>query len=121
MEGLAVLQSRPGLRTLTCMGTSLSLPSPLTSGQRVSPQGSWYRGLSLVHPPLSGISGLDAHPGPSGKCLAALLHPPAQSTGGTLAGHGLLPSPVSPIPPLVPTELGYMEMQFHSWKQNHTQ
>jgi hypothetical protein len=30
--------------------------------------------------------------GPSGKYLAALLHPPAQSIGGTLAGHGLFPS-----------------------------
>ena len=36
---------------------------------------TWYLGLPLVHHPPCGVSGLtqpDAHPGPSGKCPAAL-------------------------------------------------
>ena len=63
-------------------------------------------GLSLVHPPPlpTGVSGLDAHLGPSGKRLAALPNLLAQSTEVTLAGQGLFPSPSFPHPPpLVPT------------------
>ena len=52
------------------------------------------QGLPLVHPPLSGVNGLDAHPGPCGKRLAALLHLPAQSIGGTLARSGLSSLPL---------------------------
>ena len=33
---------------------------------------SW--GLPLVHPPPSGVRGLDAHPGPSGKASGSSLH-----------------------------------------------
>jgi hypothetical protein len=76
--------------------------SPITPGLRVSPWGPWYWGLPLVHPLSSGVSGLDAHPGPSGKCLAALPCLPAQSIGGTLARRGLLPSPFFPFTHLVP-------------------
>jgi hypothetical protein len=55
--------------------------------------------MPLVHPPSSGVSGLDAHTGPSVKRPPALPHPPAQSTGGTLAGHGLSSLPLLPQPP----------------------
>ena len=86
---------------------SPSALSPITPGYRVSSQGPWYRGLPLVHPASSGVSvvnGLDAHPGASGKCLAALPCLPAQSIGGTLAGHGLSSLlPPSPTPSLFPT------------------
>ena len=56
---------------------------------------------------------MDAHPGLSGKRLAALLHLPVQSIGGTLAGCGLssLPLP-SPKLLLVPTE-GLIELFFN--------
>lgn len=49
-------------------------------------------------PPLNGVSGLDAHQGPSGKCLTALPRPPAQSIGGTLARLGLSSLPLLPLP-----------------------
>ena len=65
---------------------------------RVSPRDPWYRGLSLVHPLPSGVSGLDAHPGPSGKHLAALPCLPAQSIGGTLYGCRLSSLPSFPLP-----------------------
>jgi hypothetical protein len=77
------------------MGTSLPLPSlPVSLALRVLPQGPWYRGLPLVHLPLSG---LDAYLERSGKCLAALPHLPAKSTGGTLAGQGLSSTPLLPL------------------------
>ena len=53
--------------------------------------------MPLVHPPSSGVSGLDAPPGPSGKHLAALPHLPAQSIGGTLVGLGLSSLPLTPF------------------------
>jgi hypothetical protein len=55
--------------------------------------------LPLVYPLSSGVSGLDAHPGLSGKHLAALPSLPAQSIGRTLAVCVLssLPTP-SPAP-----------------------
>jgi hypothetical protein len=56
------------------------------------------QGLPLIHPLSSGVSGLDALPGPSGKHLAAFLCSPAQSIGGTLVGHGL-----SSLPPSFPS------------------
>jgi hypothetical protein len=71
-------------------GTEGVTPGPLISGAAPCP------------PPSSGVSGLDAHPGPSGKLLAALLHLPVQSIGETLAGRGLS-SPL-PAPPLVPNK-----------------
>ena len=101
------------------MGTSLPLPSlsislgpgaalgPLFCSHLCSIQHEMpdtenlVRGLPLVHPPLSGVSGFtqpDAHSGLSGKRPAVLLHPPAQSTG-TLAGCRLSPFPSSPTPP----------------------
>jgi hypothetical protein len=79
--------------------------SPLPHNPRATgcrPGAPWFRGLPLVHPPpppSNGISGLDAHLGPSGKRPAALPCLPAQSTGGTLAGRGLPPSPLFPQPP----------------------
>jgi hypothetical protein len=56
-------------------------------------------GLPLVHPPSSGVSGLDAHPEPSRKRLTALPHLPVQSIGGTLARGGLSSLPPSSQPP----------------------
>ena len=53
-------------------------------------------------PPSSGVSGLDAHPGPSGKRLAVLPHLPAQSIGGTLADSGSFSYPFFPHTLLVP-------------------
>ena len=67
------------------------------------------QGLHLVHPLNSEVSGLDAHQGPSGKRLEALLHLPAQSIGGTQAGsrESSLP-PLSLHPLLVPTFLLFL-------------
>jgi hypothetical protein len=59
---------------------------------------TWYQGLPLVHPRPCGVSGFtqpDAHPRPSGKYSAVLLHLPAQSTG-ILAGCGVSPSHLFP-------------------------
>ena len=52
MEGLPVLQSRPGLRTLACVGTSLPLS-----------HNSGAKGVALSTTLPSGVSGLDAHLG----------------------------------------------------------
>ena len=73
---------------------SLSL-SPLSHnpGTTGCPPRALSRGLPLVHhPPHTPIEWgqwLRCKPGPSGKCLTALPHLPAQSTGETLARHGL--------------------------------
>jgi hypothetical protein len=99
-----VLQSRPKLRTLTCMGTSLPLPSLLYPWAEVVTSGPLVLGTAPCPPPhppppSTGVSGLDAHPESSGKCLAALPCLPAQSIGGTLARHGIFPSPSFPYTP----------------------
>ena len=87
------------LHRLSPVWEPLSL-SPLSHNPRATGchSGTPCWGLSLVHPPFSGVSGLDAHLGLSGKCLATLPCLPAQSIGGTLAGCGL-----SSLPPLPQT------------------
>jgi hypothetical protein len=131
-----VLQPCTGLRTLACMGTSLPLPSSVSLGAQECRSGTLLcsqlfcciqrgmletenlvQGLPLVHPPtpppLCGVIGFtrpDAHLGPSGKCLAVLLHPPAQSTG-TLTAHRLSPSPLFPYtvsPTVLQTDLNWV-------------
>jgi hypothetical protein len=63
--------------------------------------GLWVpgQGILLVHSPSCGVSGIDAHPGLSGKHMAALLCPPAQSIGGSQALYGLYSLPSLPLPP----------------------
>jgi hypothetical protein len=101
MEGLPVLQSRPRLGTLTCLGTSLPLPSlPYLWDWGCHPGAPGIRGCPFSTPCQVGSSGFtqsDIHLGLSGKLLEALLHLPAQSTGA-LAGHRLSPSPLFPLP-----------------------
>jgi hypothetical protein len=80
-----MFQPRTRVRTLTCMGTSLPLPSSRISGAESVAPGPLFcsqllchiqhgmpetenlvRGLPLVHPPPCGVSGFtqpDAHPG----------------------------------------------------------
>ena len=85
------------------MWEPLSL-SPLSRNPRATgclPGASGW-GLPFVHPLLSGVSGLDAHPGPSGKRLTVLPHLPAQSIGGTLADSGSFSYPFFPHTLLVP-------------------
>jgi hypothetical protein len=106
------LDSRSTMLTLACVGTSplspLSHNPGATGCHPRACSGAVPCPLSPTPPPpqASGVSGLDAHLGPSGKHLAALPHLPAQSIGGTLAGCKLssLP-PTSPTPLLVPTVL----------------
>jgi hypothetical protein len=93
MEGLSVLQSPTELRILTCMGTSLPLPS------LPYPWGPWYWGYPLSH--MWG-QWLRCLPRPRGKHLAVLPSLPDQSTAGTLAWCQLSPSLLSPTP-LSPT------------------
>ena len=131
MEGLPVLQSWTWLRTLTCMGTSLPLPSlPISLGNSTAPgllfcshllcciqcgmleTENLVWGLLLVQPPLSGVSGFthpDVHPGPREKRPAVLPHLPAQSTG-TLAGCG-----VSPYSPTSTAQYFWSHENYSSW------
>ena len=97
---------------------SSSALSPITPGPRVSPQGPWYWGLPLVHPLQSGVSGLNVHPGPSGKHLAALSRSPTQSIGGTLAGHGLFSLPIPSLTP--PLSSQHRHIHAHTHRHTHT-
>jgi hypothetical protein len=93
---------------LTLAGVGTFLPSslsPKSRGYRVWPPRAPRLGCPLftAPSPVEWVRGLDAHPGLSGKCLAALPHPLVQSIGGTLVGRGpsLPPLPLGPF--LVPT------------------
>jgi hypothetical protein len=102
MEGFPVIQPKSAALTLASMGTSLPYAiSPITPGlQGITPGPLLVSGDAPCPPPIRWVRGLDAHLGLSGKHLAALLRPPIQSIGGTLAGCGL--SSLSPPPlPLI--------------------
>jgi hypothetical protein len=91
------------MQTLACVGNSLPYSLfPITPGLQGVTPGPLLVSRdcpSFTPPQSSGVRELDAHPGLSGKHLAAFRHLPVQSIGETLAGHGLsLPPPLSPGP-----------------------
>jgi hypothetical protein len=70
------------------VGTSLPLSLfPITLGLQEVALGLPFW-AAFCPPPEEWVRDLDAHPGLSGKHLAALPGPPVQSIGGTLAGPG---------------------------------
>ena len=84
---------------LLCLLSPVWEPLSHNPGATGCRPGAPSRGLPLAYPPLSGVSGLDAHQGPSGKCLVARPRPPAQSIGGTLADACYPPFPLLPLHP----------------------